>query len=74
MFSQSHAGKLAMLIHRSLLLAVVLAPGALPALAAGGDFSGLVDIGGGPKMYLECRGTGSPTVFIVPGGKAAADD
>jgi pimeloyl-ACP methyl ester carboxylesterase len=74
MFSQSHAGKLAMLIHRSLLLAVVLAPGALPALAAGGDFSGLVDIGGGPKMYLECRGTRSPTVFIVPGGKAAADD
>src|SRR5919106_657900 len=45
MFSQSHAGKLAMLIHRTLLLAVVLAPGALPALAAGGGFCGLVDIG-----------------------------
>src|SRR4051812_1673979 len=25
-------------------------------------------------MYLECRGTGSPTVFIVPGGRAAADE
>ncbi len=57
-----------------LLLAVFLAPSALPALAAGGDFTGLVDIGSGRKMYLECRGTGSPTVFIVPGGKAAADD
>ena len=35
---------------------------------------GQVDIGGGRKMYLECRGTGSPTVFIVPGGRAAADE
>ena len=25
-------------------------------------------------MYLECRGTGSPTVFIVPGGRASADE
>jgi pimeloyl-ACP methyl ester carboxylesterase len=25
-------------------------------------------------MYLECRGMGSPTVVIVAGGKAAADD
>jgi hypothetical protein len=33
------------------------------ALAAvSGDFAGLVEIGGGRKMYLECRGTGSPVV------------
>ncbi len=38
------------------------------------DFAGLVDIGGGRKMYLECRGTGSPTVVLVSGLKAAADD
>ena len=25
-------------------------------------------------MYLECRGSGSPTVFIVPGGRASADE
>ena len=25
------------------------------------DFAGLVDIGGGRKMYMECRGKGSPT-------------
>jgi hypothetical protein len=25
------------------------------------DFAGLVDIGDGRKMYLECRGIGSPT-------------
>jgi pimeloyl-ACP methyl ester carboxylesterase len=38
------------------------------------DFSGLVDIGGGRKMYLECRGTGSPTVVLVAGLKASAED
>jgi pimeloyl-ACP methyl ester carboxylesterase len=61
-------------LQRSLFLASFLAPIALPALAESGDFTGLVDIGGGRKMYLECRGAGSPTVVIVPGGKAAADD
>jgi pimeloyl-ACP methyl ester carboxylesterase len=38
------------------------------------DFAGLVDIGGGRKMYLECRGTGSPTVVLVAGLKASAED
>mgnify|MGYP001940368298 CR=1 FL=1 len=63
-----------MWLRRWLLFTVFLAPGALPALAADGDFAGTVDIGGGRKMYLECRGTGSPTVFIVPGQRAAADE
>jgi pimeloyl-ACP methyl ester carboxylesterase len=45
------------------------APSATPA----GSFAGLVDIGGGRKLYLECRGTGSPTVVLVPGLVAAAD-
>ena len=31
------------------------------------DFAGLVDIGGGRKMYMECRGTGYPTVVFVSG-------
>jgi len=38
-----------------------------------GDFGRLVDIGGG-KMYLKCRGTGSPTVVLVGGLKASAED
>jgi pimeloyl-ACP methyl ester carboxylesterase len=42
--------------------------------AVGGDFAGLVDIGGGRKMYLECRGQGSPTVVLVSGLKASAGD
>jgi hypothetical protein len=31
------------------------------------DFAGLVDVGGGRKMYLECRGKGSPTIVLVAG-------
>lgn len=42
--------------------------------AGSGDFAGLVDIGGGRKMYLECRGTGSPTVVLVAGLKGSAED
>ena len=35
------------------------------------DFAGLVDIGG-RKMYLECRGTGRPTVVLMAGGRSSA--
>src|ERR1700731_107562 len=42
--------------------------------AGSGDFAGLVDIGGGRQMYLECRGTGSPTVVLVAGLKGSAED
>src|SRR5271165_6780990 len=44
------------------------------AIAAGSDFAGLVKIGGDRKMYLECRGTGSPTVVFVSGLKGSAED
>jgi len=38
------------------------------------DFAGLVDIGDGRKIYLECRGSGSPTVVLISGkGNGAAD-
>jgi pimeloyl-ACP methyl ester carboxylesterase len=37
------------------------------------SFAGLVDIGYGRKMYLECRGSGSPTVVLVSGLDSAAD-
>jgi pimeloyl-ACP methyl ester carboxylesterase len=39
---------------------------------AAGDFSGLVDIGG-RKLYLECRGQGSPAVVLETGAYARAD-
>jgi pimeloyl-ACP methyl ester carboxylesterase len=38
------------------------------------DFAGLVDIGGGRKMYLECHGKGSPTVVLLSGFRGAHDD
>jgi pimeloyl-ACP methyl ester carboxylesterase len=37
------------------------------------EFAKRVDIGGGRKMYLECRGDRSPTVVLVSGLDAAAD-
>jgi pimeloyl-ACP methyl ester carboxylesterase len=40
--------------------------------AASGDFAGLVDIGG-RRLYLECRGTGSPTVVLEDGAGVGAD-
>jgi hypothetical protein len=38
------------------------------------DCAGLVDIGGGRKMYLKCQGTRSPTVVLVGGQRASAED
>ena len=43
------------------------------ASAPSADFSGLVDIGGGRKIYMTCRGSGSPTVVLVSGLGNAAD-
>jgi pimeloyl-ACP methyl ester carboxylesterase len=42
--------------------------------AEDGSFAGLVDIGGGRKMYLKCSGRESPTVVLVGGLRASADD
>jgi pimeloyl-ACP methyl ester carboxylesterase len=45
-----------------------------PTHAAGsGDFAGLVDIGGGRKLYLGCKGTGSPVVILEAGLRFRAD-
>jgi pimeloyl-ACP methyl ester carboxylesterase len=46
-------------------------PEASPPSAASGDFAGLVDIGG-RSLYLECHGTGSPTVILEAGYRASA--
>jgi pimeloyl-ACP methyl ester carboxylesterase len=47
-------------------------PGAF--VPGAGDRSGLVDIGGGRTIYLECAGSGSPTVVFVSGAGVAADN
>jgi hypothetical protein len=53
--------------------AVAAAQGADAPLppAAQSDFAGLVDIGG-RRLYLECRGTGSPTVVLEAGYRSPA--
>ena len=51
-------------------LAQSATPSASSPSAADGDFAGLVDIGG-RSLYLECRGTGSPTVVLVAGGRSS---
>jgi hypothetical protein len=58
------------------LLLVPLEAALGPTANAGttGDFAGLVDIGGGRKLYLACRGEGAPTVVLVGGLRASADD
>jgi len=48
-------------------------PGATAAGASDGEFAGLVDIGGGRRLYLECRGRGSPTVVFESGSGNAGD-
>ncbi|HYZ66813.1 MAG TPA: alpha/beta hydrolase [Mycobacterium sp.] len=38
------------------------------------DFAGLVAIGNGRGLFLDCHGSGSPTAFIIPGkGSYAAE-
>jgi pimeloyl-ACP methyl ester carboxylesterase len=62
------------------LLLLVVVPlvdslGVAVAHAAENDnFAGLVDIGGDRKMYLKCSGRGSPSVVLVGGLRASADD
>ena len=71
------------LIHGIALIGLILSlplpalaqsatPSASPA-ATSGDFAGLVDIGGGRRLWLECRGQGSPTVMLESGYGSNAD-
>ena len=66
-------------ILRAVRVLLLLAPAVIAlevstAFAESGNVAGLVDIGSGQKMYLECSGTGSPTVVLISGkGNGAAD-
>ena len=53
---------------------LVLLVSALDPVAAHAADSGLVDIGGGRRMYLACRGIGWPTIVLVGGLRASAED
>ncbi len=56
----------------SALAVAVMISSAAPATADDG-FTGLVEIGGGRALYLNCQGSGAPTVFIIPGKGSYAE-
>jgi pimeloyl-ACP methyl ester carboxylesterase len=63
---------------QSLRLTIVLGIVIASALAAetspvSGDFAGLVRIAGGRGLYLQCSGTGSPTVLLEAGLRVRSD-
>jgi pimeloyl-ACP methyl ester carboxylesterase len=42
-------------------------------MAASGSDARLIDIGGGRRMYMDCRGVGGPTVILEAGYRSRAD-
>lgn len=57
----------------TIAVAAALWPGAAAAdSAATGPFAGLVDVGG-REVYLECKGTGRPTVILISGYRNNAE-
>jgi hypothetical protein len=56
------------------VLAVALAVFSCVVAACGSEsFAKRVDIGGGRMMYIECHGSGSPTVLLISGTDTASD-
>ena len=58
---------IALLLAASIPAAARSTPAPAAPPAASDDFAGLVDIGGGRRLWLECRGQGSPTVILEAG-------
>jgi pimeloyl-ACP methyl ester carboxylesterase len=57
----------------ALLGLLAIAAGGCAQSAADPGPSGLYDVGGGRKLFLDCQGQGSPTVFIIPGKGSYAE-
>ncbi len=57
----------------ALLGLLAVAAGGCARSAADPGPSGLYDVGGGRKLFLDCQGQGSPTVFIIPGKGSYAE-
>lgn len=65
---------IALLLGVPLPAAAQSTPAVASPIPASGDFAGLVDIGGGRKLYLICRGAGRPTVILEAGAGNDADN
>jgi len=66
-------GLIALLLGVPLPAVAQSTPAASSPIAASGDFTGLVDIGGGRQLWLECAGQGSPTILLEAGFRTRAD-
>ena len=55
------------------LLALIALACSLATTARAKSFAKRVDIGGGRMMYIECDGSGSPTVLLISGTDTASD-
>ena len=55
-----------MSVRRAALIGLVAWAVTAPVASADGA-GGLVDIGGGRSLSLDCQGEGSPVVFVIPG-------
>src|SRR5215211_183824 len=64
---------IALLLSMPLPVVAQSTPAASSPTAASGDFTGLVDIGDGRRLWLECRGAGGPTVILEAGAGNDAD-
>lgn len=58
----------------AVLISVILIGAAARVDAQQTDRAGLVEIGGGRAVYLECSGAGSPTVVLISGKGNGAED
>jgi pimeloyl-ACP methyl ester carboxylesterase len=61
------------LVALALLGAATRAQSAPPGPPASGDFAGRVELPEGRDLYLECHGTGSPTVIFEAGLRSRSD-
>jgi pimeloyl-ACP methyl ester carboxylesterase len=66
-------GLIALLLSVPIPAVAQFTPATSSPSAASGDYSGLVDIGDGRRLYLECAGQGSPTVVLEAGFRTRAD-
>src|ERR1700740_1971042 len=62
------------IVPKLLALVALACPLATTARAESAEsFAKRVDIGGGRMMYIECHGSGSPTVLLISGSDTASD-
>src|SRR5262249_54114865 len=60
-------------MNHIVVLALIALACSLATTARADSFAKRVDIGGGRVMYIECHGSGSPTLLLISGTDTASD-